>query len=31
MTLKNAVAELPFGGAKSVILADRPRRATAPP
>jgi len=24
MTLKNAVAELPFGGAKSVILADRP-------
>ena len=24
MTLKNAVAELPFGGAKSVIMADRP-------
>ena len=24
MTLKNAVAELPFGGAKSVILADPP-------
>ncbi len=24
MTLKNALAELPFGGAKSVILADRP-------
>ena len=34
MTLKNAVAELPFGGAKSVIMADRrgtrPRRADAP-
>ena len=29
MTLKNAVAELPFGGAKAVILAD-PRRRTAP-
>ena len=24
MTLKNALAELPFGGAKAVILADRP-------
>ena len=29
MTLKNAVAELPFGGAKSVIMANRPARDRA--